>query len=323
MFDFFKGRLVKDLSEEYIRVLVNIDDNTIGIETTAYDEITKEYFLNKILEVQKAKYPEKLVIGAWPHSWDEASGVLDFLIENKEQFSTLKSLYVGDMTFASCEISWIMQEDYAEFLKEFDKLEHLAIRGAQDLAFSTLDHENLKSLEIVTGGLPKTVIHSIAYGNLPNLEKLVLYIGVDNYGFNGDIEDIQYLLDNLHKFPNLKTLGILNSEIQDEIVKRVINHEGIKNLEVLDLSYGTFTDLGAKTILENKDKISHLKMLVLKRSFLSQNYFEQLSKLDINVDLEDSKIVEFDWDKEIGELDEDTNIYRLYGKVGAYPLYTE
>lgn len=323
MFDFFKGRKVKDLSEEYINVVENMDDNTIGIEIKGYDEITKEYFLNKIIEVQKVKNPDKLVIGAWPNPANDTSGVLDLLIENKPLFSNLKSLYVGDMTYANCEISWIIQEDYADFLKEFDKLENLAIRGAEGLAFSTLDHKNLKSLEIVTGGLPKTVIHSIADGNLPNLEKLVLYIGVDNYGFDGEIEDIQYLMDNLYKFPKLKTLGIVNSEIQDEIVKVVINHEGIKNLEVLDLSYGTFTDMGAKVILENKDKIAHLKTLVLRDSYIGENCFDELSQLNVNVDLENYHNREVDWDEELEELDEDEYISDIYLDNDISPLYTE
>lgn len=322
-FKFFEGTVVPELTEKYINVLENIDENAIGIEMEGYDEITREYFLNKILEVRKAKKSEKLVIGAWPKAAHEESGVLNCLIENKEEFSNLKSLCMGDMDHMACELCWIIQNDYAEFLKEYDKLEHLTIIGARRLAFSTLDHKNLKSLEIITGGLPKSVIYDIADGNLPNLEKLVIYIGSDYSGFDGDIEDIKYLMDNLYKFPNLKTLGILNSQFQDDIVKMVVNHPSIENLEELDLSYGTFTDMGAKVILENKEKILHLKTLGLRRSFLSQNYYEQLSQLDISVDLEDYNNVEFDWEKEMGEIHDGTNMYCVYSKLGAYPLYAE
>lgn len=322
-FDFFKGTVVNELTEEYINVLENADENAIGIEMEGYDDITKEYFLNKILEVQKSKNPEKLVIGSWPLAAEQDSGVLNLLIENKEVFSNLKSLYVGDMDYTACEISWIIQEDYAEFLKVFDELEHLTIRGSQELAFSTLDHKNLKSLELVTGGLPSTVIRSIADGNLPNLEKLTLYIGSEYYGFDGDIEDIKYLMDNLYKFPKLKNLGLLNSEIQHDIVKMAINHPNIKTLEVLDFSYGMFTDITAKIILENKDKISHLKLLCLRRSFLSQNYYEKLSQLDINVDLEDYQNIEVDWDEKLKELDEDTTLLDIYSEIDVYLLYTE
>lgn len=318
MFEVFEGTVIKELTEEFINVLENTEENSIAIEMAGYDEITSEYFLNKIVEVQKVRNPEKLVIGSWPLSCEQSSGVLDLLIQNKELFNSVKSLYVGDMTYEACEISWIIQDDYAEFLENFDNLEHLAIRGSEGLAFSKLDHKNLKSLEIITGGLSAEVIRSIADGNLPNLEKLMLYIGVDEYGFDGSIEDIKYLMDNLHKFPKLKTLGILNSEIQNDIVKTVVPHSSIKNLEVLDLSYGCLTDIGAKVILENKSRLSRLKMLVLKRSFLSQKYFDELSKLDINVDLTDCEIVEVDWDNITEE-----ELNDLRWDLSIWPLYTE
>lgn len=320
MFEVFKGTKVDSLSSEFFSVYENSEENAIAVKMEGYDEINNEEFLDKTIEAYKAKKAEKLVIGYWPEPFEETSGILDKMIENKELFSNLKSLYVGDMDYEDCEISWIIQEDYSKFLDEFKDLEHLGVRGEQNLEFSNLNHSNLKSLELVTGGLPKKVIHSIADGNLPSLEKLVLYIGTEDYGFDGDITDIKYLMDNLKKFPKLKTLGLVNSEIQDEIVKLVVNHENIKELEVLDLSYGTLTDISAKIIIDNKDKLSHLKMLVIKRSFISEKYFKELSDMGIKVDLDDYQNVEIDWDKELKDVE---SISDIYYDNDIYPLYTE
>lgn len=320
MFEFFEGTKLEDLSDEYIYVLENADENAIGIGKPDYDEITNEHFFNKIIEVQKIKNPEKLVIGAWPYPLDQPSGIPKLILENKELFSNLKSLFVGDVGNIICEISWMLQEDYTEFLREFKTLEHLTIEGSQELAIRDINHKNLKSLELITGGLPAEIIHNIVDGNLPNLEKLSLYIGSEEYGFDGNIDDIKYLMDNLHKLPKLKSLGLLNSEMQDDIVKLVISHPNIKNLEVLDLSYGTFTDIGAQFILENKDKIAHLQTLVLKRSFICRKYRDELSQLDVNVNLEEHQYTEIDWEK---AKEEGTDIEDLYYDFDIYPLYTE
>jgi len=79
-----------------------------------------------------------------------------------------------------------------------------------------LKHKNLKTLVIQTGGLPPNVVQDIANADLPNLEKLELWLGDDNYGFESSIEDFDAII-NGGKFPKLTYLGLKNSNIQDEI----------------------------------------------------------------------------------------------------------
>jgi len=108
------------------------------------------------------------------------------------------------------------------------------------LSLGNLSHENLESLEIICGELPKNVIKEIASSNLPKLNKLNLYMGGEDYGFDGDIEGVKELVKNPN-LANLKYLGIGNSEIQDGIVEAVIESDIIKNLKVLDFSNGTLS----------------------------------------------------------------------------------
>ena len=65
------------------------------------------------------------------------------------------------------------------------QLEKLVIKGSSELNLGTIAHENLKHLEIICGGLPKKVISSVQKASLPALQKLVLYIGAEDYGFDG------------------------------------------------------------------------------------------------------------------------------------------
>ena len=66
-------------------------------------------------------------------------------------------------------------------------LNNLKIKGTNNLSIGKKPRPNLKSLEIISGGLPDSVVEDILGSDLPNLEKLVLYVGVEDYGFDGDM----------------------------------------------------------------------------------------------------------------------------------------
>ena len=51
---------------------------------------------------------DALIIGAWSEAHDASpQGYLDGLIERRAELPALRALFVGDMTFEDCEISWI------------------------------------------------------------------------------------------------------------------------------------------------------------------------------------------------------------------------
>ena len=105
---------------------------------------------------------KELIIGQFNVDSSESSfEVVDKLIALKENFKGLKALFIGDITYEECEISWINQTDITPILKAFPALEHLQIRGGSALSFSELQHDRLTTLIIETGGLPPTVVTQV------------------------------------------------------------------------------------------------------------------------------------------------------------------
>ena len=215
-----------------------------------YDEDDKnaETMIEDIMNDPEFSGFEELGIGDWGGAWEEsAQPLIDGMIENKEKFSHIKSLFIGDMDFESCEVSWIMQADYSKLWEAMPQLEKIVIKGSADLELGNIEHDNLQHFEIICGGLPKDNIASVKNAKLPSLQTLLLYIGVDDYGFDGDISTIKDLLAN-SDFPKLTYLGLTDSEIQDEITEAVFDSKYISQITTLDLSMGSLTDKGGRRL---------------------------------------------------------------------------
>ena len=235
---------------------------------------------------------EEVVIGDWGDAWDNeepgAQNIIDDIIENKEQFSHIKSLFIGDMDFEECEVSWIIQGDYENLFSAMPQLESLTIKGSTDLTLGKIEAPNLQSLEIICGGLPKEVIQSVRDAKLPALESLTLYIGVENYGFDGTIKDIEELLEK-SDFPALENLAIVDSEIQDEICKAVLDSKYMKQINRLELSMGTLTDKGGQLLLDKLPEFANVECLDVHYHYLSDEMMEKLEALPIEVNTDEQE----------------------------------
>ncbi len=192
---------------------------------------------------------EALVIGAWgdPAS-DGPDTFLETLVQQAPELPVFKALFVGDMTYEECEISWINQGDYAGLLKAFPKLQVLRIRGATGLRLPVTSHTGLRQLTIECGGLPASVCQSLARSAFPVLETLDLWVGTADYGFDADLPTLIDVVDQL-RTPALKTLGLRDAEIADEIAQWLAGEAWIAQLGELDLSLGTLGDVGAQALL--------------------------------------------------------------------------
>ena len=235
-------------------------------------------------------FPElkKIIIGCW--GWAAEDGcqpVLDGIVENREQFSGIKELFVGDMDFEECEVSWIIQGNYSRLWEAMPGLRELTIKGSTDLTLGNIRHDNLESLTIICGGLPEGVIKEIEKAKLPNLKKLLLYIGSDNYGFDGNEDTIKSLLDHMD-FPNLEYLGIADSEIQDQLAEVVLKNKIMGQLHTLDLSCGTLTDKGGALILETVPQYPNLEKLDVHYHFMTKDMVKKLQALPVEVDASDA-----------------------------------
>lgn len=231
----------------------------------------------------------ELVIGDWGGTWeDSCQVVLDGMIEHAEQFSHIRGLFVGDMDYEECEVSWIIQGNYSKLWAALPNLKALTIKGSTDLELGEICHEGLEELTIICGGLGSDVIKSIQNAKLPNLKKLLLYIGIEDYGFDGNADTVKELLEKAD-FPNLSYLGITDSEIQDELAQVVLNSKFMGQIETLDLSMGTLTDQGGALLLEMLPKWPNVKTLDVHYHYMSDEMEEKLSALPITVDVSDGE----------------------------------
>lgn len=229
---------------------------------------------------------QALVIGSWGSPAEaDASALLQTLIQNAPTLPNLRALFIGDITYEECEISWICQTSYNGLLEAYPKLEELRIRGGQDLEIATFKHSNLRALTIETGGLPSEVAQALAASSMPALEHLELWLGSENYGFSGDVALYQKLVDQL-RTPGLRFLGLRDSEIADEIAVWLAGQAWITQLETLDLSLGTLGDIGAQALLDSQ-YIGQLKTLNLSHHYISETLQEKLAALPCSVILDD------------------------------------
>ena len=278
----------------------------------AYEDEEKsgENLFKEILGDAELSTLDEIIIGPWGECWDDTEAgmqaIVDGIVENKEKFSNIKSLFFADMGYEDCEVSWIIQADYSKFWEALPQLERLTIKGSTDLELGEIVHGNLKHLEIICGGLPKNVIESIQKAKLPSLQKLLLYIGVEGYGFDGDCATIQKFLEEA-QFPQLTYLGITDSEIQDEIAEVVLGSKYMGQISTLDLSMGSLTDKGGQMLLDKLPEYPNIKQLELQYHFMSEDMMEKLEALpgiQVNVDNQ----------QEADEFD---------GDVYYYPMLTE
>ena len=148
----------------------------------------------------------------------------------------------------------------------------------------------------------------------PNNRLLFVYIQRDvylsisypeDYGFEADIEIFRPLFSK-ERFPKLTYLGIVNSEEQDKIVEMFLESDILPQLETMDVSAGTLKDEGAQLLLDNMDKIAHLKFINMRYNYLSKEMKKQLQSLPMKIDIAETE--------EADEYD---------GELWYYPMITE
>ena len=246
------------------------------------DESFEPAVLDAYLSDPRAATIKAIVLGMPGEGGETFEAVYDVLIKHAPRLTALRGIFAGDILQEENEMSWIEQADAGRLLAAFPALEELRIRGGTNLSFTPCDHANLKSLIIETGGIPSVVLHDIARCNFPNLEHLEVWLGTDEYGWDGVLEDVLPMLDP-GRFPKLKSLGLRNSEIANEIAELVASAPVIDQIQSLDLSGGTMTDEGAEHLLAS-DKIRKLSSLNLHRNYLTDATIPRLNALGPKVD---------------------------------------
>ncbi len=169
-----------------------------------YDEESSAVdLLQRLLLDPNAEQLTGLVIGMWDGEMMDAGPdeLLELLSASADQLPNLKALFIGDITFEECEVSWLTMTDFSPIWDAFPKLEVLKIRGSQGLSLGKIRHRHLKELYLESGGLGTDVLNQVIAAELPELEVLSLYLGSSGYGWDGDLDDVMPLI-TAPPFPN-------------------------------------------------------------------------------------------------------------------------
>ncbi|MFI0237807.1 STM4015 family protein [Streptomyces sp. NPDC016845] len=264
----------------------------ISVESYDSEEAWPEAFA-RFAEAVDLGRVKALVVGSWSDPYENGpEPVIAALLEARHRLMALRAVFLGDIVFEECEISWITQGDVTPLLNGFPELTEFAVRGGTSLAFPAVRHERLRSLTVETGGLPAEAVRGIAASDLPALTRLALWLGTSDYGGDSTVADVEPLLTG-GRLPALKHLALCNSEIQDEIAAAVAAAPVVARLDTLDLSMGVLTDDGATALLAGQP-LTHLSKLDLHHNYLSdglrQRFLDWLvpAGVEVNLDADDA-----------------------------------
>ncbi|NRQ35674.1 STM4015 family protein [Nonomuraea sp. NN258] len=225
--------------------------------------------LDRLFEIVGGDRVESIVVAG-----GGAANAARLLAAAAPRLPRLRSLFLGSIEPEHWEISWIEHGDVTAVLAAFPGLERLEVRGSDGLALHPVRHECLKVLRFESGGLPGAVVRAIGASDLPALEHLELWLGVEQYGGDHGVSDLEGILGGA-RLPALRRLGLRNSERQDEIAAAVATAPIVARLDALSLAMGTLTDEGAEALLSGQP-LTHLSHLDLHYNFVSDELADRL-----------------------------------------------
>lgn len=274
---------------------------------TAYDDAPPLLeTLDALLATPGVENLEALSIGLFdPEAFEhDPQPIADHLIANAAQLPALRTLVWCDISYEECEVSWFDNIDVAPLLHAFPQLEHVLVRGQNELHFTDLRMPNLKTLVVQGGGLSADTVRELAAADLPALEHVELYLGDEGYGADTSLADVQPFL-SAETFPKLTTLGLRNCEYTDEIAEAMPTAAVLPQLTVLDLSLGTLSDRGAAAIADHAEKFAHLEKIDLHHNYVAdaalKGRLTQIFGDRINLDPDDAEEIDGSHYVAIGE----------------------
>jgi hypothetical protein len=275
---------------------MKVESKKYGLSYDDYDNgKTQEDILKKMLNDKALPDLKQITIGCWDFESGSCQDLVDGIVANKDKFAHIEGLFWGDIEQEESEVSWIEQTDLSSVIDAMPKLKELKIKGTNNLTLGKRTYEALQSLEIISGGLPESVLAELQASTFPKLEKLILWVGVEDYGFDGSVDSFKTIASKT-LFPKVKYFGIVNSEFQDDILNMLLQSDILPQLETLDISYGTLGDKGGQALIDNVDKLKHLKLVKAEYNYFSEDMCKALKKLPVKVDVSDNQGDEDDED---------------------------
>lgn len=267
------------------------------------EEAPMHVVLERVLKHPAGHFVRSLDLGLPPH--EDTEWHMEDLAKAIAAAGPLPLLETLDLSSPSEHMdqeSWRRVGDIHGIWAAAPNLKVLELRGSSGsdggapIKLAPIEAPALETLIIFSGGLDEAAPKEIGAAVLPSLTHLELMFGSDNYGNTCTMASLKGLLAG-KGLPNLKVLGLKNSEWEEELIEAVAKSSIVQQLEVLDLSMGILWRKGAEAIVKHASSFEHLKKFIL-----DDNYFEEAHVAAIKAAL---KNVEFGEQKTPDDFDGD------------------
>jgi len=258
-------------------------------KSIAVDDVAK---LLALFPVASARFLRELVI-----SRPIAEGEYNFgplvtaLGKALPHLPVLRRLELARFNADDSELSWSHTGKLDEIWPHLRKLESLKLR-AGSMALGAIELPSLRELVIETGGFDAANLRIICATSWPNLEKLSIWFGQQDFGCTCRPEHVQPILDGT-RFPKLVHLGLKNAEWGDELAPLVVSSKILPRLRTLDVSMSHLTARGLVAYEQAAEALQHLEHVDMSRCLLddeaqeSARTFLKSVKLDSQRDVDD------------------------------------
>lgn len=314
-FEYLNGRPHRHTINFADRQVVNFEPNleilnpqeiayAIRVSGRNYENESIHNKLNALIDNEHVSQIEALVFGFCYYADDHGLIPINFLANNVNKLTGLKSIFLGDIENGEMMISDICQGDISSILTGYCNLELLHIRGGSGrysrdrgrLHFTKVKHDKLKALRIESGGLNHETLVNLNQLDLPALEYLELWLGREEYGGNSKIDDLIAIISG-DKFPKLKYLGLRNCEYTNDIASELVKSSFTKKLTEVDLSMGTLENEEFIKLI-NCPTIDELDILNVSGNHIDINQKYRYDvfpsfKVECQIDISNQKLVEY------------------------------
>jgi uncharacterized protein (TIGR02996 family) len=211
--------------------------------------------LEQFLRLESAGLLESLHLGP---TADEDEMSLDVLAAAIDAVGvpSLRVLYLGDTS------DWDISSTSTRMPSPsaIPNLHALTLRGGSISLPDAIDHPELRSFTVETGGLGSANAEKIANARFPKLEELEIWFGDPNYGGATGPQGLEALF-TANNIPNVKKLGLKNCAFTDAVVSMLIGSPLLRQITHLDLSMGNLSDRGVQQMLDAKAQFANLEAL--------------------------------------------------------------
>ena len=251
--------------------------------------------LERILAHPAGRYVRSLTLGLPPNEDTEwhMEGLAEAIC-NAGPLPFLETLDLSPDAEHMDQPSWRRVGDLSGIWKAAPHLKHLLLQGSAGsddgtpIKFGTIEAPHLEKLIFISGGLDKEAPTKLGASKLPALKHLELYFGTEDYGCSSTVASLKGILEG-SGLPALKTLGLKNSEWEEELIQAVAGSKILPRLEVLDLSMGVLADKALAALEANASKFKHLKKLILDDNYFSEDHVKALKKAFPNAQVGEQK----------------------------------